>query len=87
MCIKEVHDTKMRDKMSENHFQIEPDNRSESSESFLFDFHWEKTSWTHFNTVLPLISTPSAYLTTKLSDVLVIRRWCLKECGTYFARR
>lgn len=37
MCIKD--DTKMRDKMSETHFQIEPDNRSESSESFVFDFH------------------------------------------------
>ena len=39
MCIKEVHDTKMCDKISENHFEIEPDNRSKTSESFLFDFH------------------------------------------------
>ena len=39
MCIKEMRNRKMRNKLSKNHFQIAPDSRSETSESFLFDFH------------------------------------------------
>ena len=51
MCNKE-----MRNKVTKNYFlkfysiysQISPDNRSETTESFLFDFHSDQTSRTHF---------------------------------------
>ena len=36
---KEMRNKKCVSKVSKNHFHIAPDNRSETSESFLFDFH------------------------------------------------
>ena len=35
-------------KVTKNHFLVASDNKSETSESFLFDFHREQTNGTHF---------------------------------------